>query len=85
MNKLHSMELYLLEELENCEGSFDAFDIRSLHNMHNDDNEPSAVIQSPTRSTIDHERPALEEWEISLYEVEFLKRSKWKVTSVCMV
>mmetsp|Transcript_5673 Transcript_5673/g.12454 ORF Transcript_5673/g.12454 Transcript_5673/m.12454 type:complete len:538 (-) Transcript_5673:949-2562(-) len=140
MDQLHAMELFLLEELENCEGGFESLDLLSLETQQqsqlnfehsalmfkgtsqksvtekvrrmtqeqlketlvslltqkeckssklptsSDRSNREKVAQSlslrsssplrslsPTR-TRDDERPALEEWEISLYEVEFLKR-----------
>lgn len=82
MDQLHSMELFLLEELENCEGSFEDLDLLSLgKSLIGNERSAKSLSQSqkcppsPTKSK-DHERPALEEWEISLYDVEFHKRSK---------
>jgi len=131
MDQLHSMELFLLEELDNCEGGFEDLDLLSLgrgqpsrstlnlegsalsfdgtsqqgametvsrmtqeelkdtlvsfltqkeckssqppvsHDRSN--GEINAQTSSPARLKY-HERPELEEWEISLYEVEFHKR-----------
>ena len=133
MDQLHSMELFLLEELDNCEGGFEDLDLLSLgrgqpsrstlnlegsalsfdgtsqqgametvsrmtqeelkdtlvsfltqkeckssqppvsHDRSN--GEINAQTSSPARLKY-HERPELEEWEISLYEVEFHKRSE---------
>ena len=85
MNQLHSMELFLLEELENCEGSFEDFDLLSLgkltqsHGSNSNSSSPKSrnhISSSLTGSKDDHKKPALEEWEINLYQVEFHKRSK---------
>lgn len=113
MDRLHSMELYLLEELDNCEGSFDGFDLLALHekweqnakevtNRTTQENAKDASIPVSTQEArIDdgknnvrnHNSPfippkskedsELEEWEISLYDVEFYKRSKCKVVDSC--
>lgn len=135
MDQLHSMELFLLEELENCEGGFEDLDLMSLgsgvqssqsalnlerlslsfggvseHNtvetvskmtqeelkdtllsllaqtFTHKECQPSQLPVSPDKSKAgkaqlpsparikDHQKPALEEWEINLYEVEFHKR-----------
>ena len=68
MDKLHSMELFLLEELENCEGTYEDLDLLSLATDTPKMNTPTS---SPSKSK-DIER----EWEISLYDVQFHKRSK---------
>jgi len=68
MDKLHSMELFLLEELENCEGTYEDLDLLSLATDTPKTNTPTL---SPSKSK-DIER----EWEISLYDVQFHKRSK---------
>lgn len=87
MDRLHAMELLILEELENCEGCFDSLDLLSLKD---EKLAPSLETQIPTELTQhqrqpsillpmrskDEKRPELEEWEINLYEVEFHKRSK---------
>ena len=76
MDRLHSMELFLLEELENCDGNFEDLDLLSL----GIDTAGKESKQQPTtsvdRSDSANDSPALEEWGISLYDVEFLKRSK---------
>ena len=125
MDRLHSMELFLIEELENCEGSFEDLD---LHSLAGGEHPPSSSSSIPTLSDdavnkmtqnelkdalisllaaqkeskqlpppspikrqkslsqnsfsskfsltkrSKDDRPALEEWEISLYDVEFHKR-----------
>ena len=68
MDKLHSMELFLLEELENCEGTYEDLDLLSLAT---DTPEANTPTSSPSKSK-DIER----EWEISLYDVQFHKRSE---------
>ncbi len=81
MDRLHAMELLILEELENCEGCFDSFDLLSLKDeklalspeTHSSSTRLPSIL--PMRSK-DEKRPELEEWEINLYEVEFHKRSK---------
>eukprot|EP00578_Thalassiosira_sp_NH16_P006022 CAMPEP_0181137074 /NCGR_PEP_ID=MMETSP1071-20121207/33517_1 /TAXON_ID=35127 /ORGANISM="Thalassiosira sp., Strain NH16" /LENGTH=705 /DNA_ID=CAMNT_0023223815 /DNA_START=158 /DNA_END=2278 /DNA_ORIENTATION=- len=74
MDRLHSMELFLLEELENCDGNFEDLDLLSL----GIDTAGKESKQQPTtsvdRSDSANDSPALEEWGISLYDVEFLKR-----------
>jgi len=116
MDQLHSMELFLLEELGNCEGGFEDLDLLSLGSMaktsqpvlhigrlslsfggaweqntvdavskmtqdllaQQKECQPSgnAKVAIPSPATTKDKRPALEEWEINLYEVEFHKRSK---------
>lgn len=125
MDKLHLMEVGLLEGLENCncEGTFEDLDLLSLSSAVVDGEQRksaeevankmtlkelkdafvsfsvekdvrahrqgSAVLdearrpsasQAPAAASPDkskeNERPALEEWEISLYDVEFQKRSE---------
>ena len=136
MDELHSMELFLLEELENCEGNFEDLDLLSLSKsrpsqsfldalgimatssasnksvidavggmtqdemkdalisfvmqkgtikpLNTTDTGPDNSLKgntelqvSPSLSRRENERAALgEEWEISLYEVEFHKRSE---------
>ena len=83
MDRLHAMELLILEELENCEGCFDSFDLLSLKDeklalspeTHSTPTELTQHSILPMRSK-DEKRPELEEWEINLYEVEFHKKSK---------
>jgi len=129
MDTLHSMELFLLEELDNCQGGFEDLDLLSLGkdrhslsplslansaislygtsqqnaietiNKMNQEELKDALLslltqkdgvpkktdsleienienipQAPSIVSKDLERPVLEEWEISLYEVEFHKR-----------
>ena len=69
MDKLHSMELFLLEELENCEGTFEDLDLLSLET--DNTQKTNTPASSPSKSK-DIER----EWEISLYDVQFHKRSE---------
>ena len=125
MDRLHSMELFLIEELENCEGSFEDLD---LHSLAGGEHPPSSSSSIPTLSDdavnkmtqnelkdalisllaaqkeskqlpppspskrqkslsqnsfsskfsltkrSKDDRPVLEGWEISLYDVEFHKR-----------
>ncbi|KAL7538067.1 hypothetical protein ACHAXR_010157 [Thalassiosira sp. AJA248-18] len=123
MDSLHSMELFLLEELENCEGSsvdldllslereqpsrsilhgaLEGFDLSAVSTMTKEELKDALVsfltpketkpqsLASPAAGSSgkrlvksrsasicskDSERHALEEWEISLYDVEFHKR-----------
>ncbi|KAL7532647.1 hypothetical protein ACHAWF_004204, partial [Thalassiosira exigua] len=125
MDRLHSMELFLLEELENCQGSYEDLDLLALgssrsnssvakpslsasdvNNMSQEEKDalvslltkkfsesdvrsapddddavppsnspsPAPRSQSPMRRAKDGEKSILEEWEISLYDVEFHKR-----------
>jgi hypothetical protein len=88
MDRLHAMELFILEELENCEGDFDNLDLLSLEDeklapLETDtagspstQNGHSQYQRQPSWKSDEGKRPELKEWEISLYEVEFLKRSK---------
>lgn len=67
MDRLHTMELFLLEELENCEGGFENLDLLSLSG-----GSPQHLSAPSTSSP---SRPKdIERWEISLYDVEFHKR-----------
>ena len=79
MDKLHAMELFILEELENCEGCFDSLDLLSLQDETMTSLETLTAgppsTQTPPKSN-EANKPELKEWEISLYEVDFLKRSK---------
>ncbi len=106
MDRLHSMELFLLEELENVDSSFDEFDLLALQEKC-EQNEKGATksleqgdpkygfapVSTQKASHVDakyafqnqsssfippksRDGPELEEWEISLYDVEFHKRSK---------
>ena len=79
MDRLHSTELLILEELDSCDGRFDGLDLLSLQEVKPVLSEAEAQQKyqenlMPTLSNDD--RPELEEWEISLYDVEFNKRSK---------
>mmetsp|Transcript_7123 Transcript_7123/g.16190 ORF Transcript_7123/g.16190 Transcript_7123/m.16190 type:complete len:711 (+) Transcript_7123:178-2310(+) len=87
MDRLHGTMLFLLEELENCEGSFEDLDLlylgRSLgkgqpsqSNLNDAKNlTPNKnPLSSSIMKTKEHDGPALEEWEISLYDVQFHKR-----------
>jgi hypothetical protein len=106
MDRLHSMELYLLEELGNVDGSFDEFDLLTLQEKweQNEGEATKSLVQgdpkfgftpvsTQTASHVDEKYAfqnqsslfippkskgcsELEEWEISLYDVEFHKRSK---------
>lgn len=125
MDQLHSMELFLLEELKNREGSFEDLDLLSLERGGNQASPQVTVdavskmteeelrqalvslltqkeskLPAPASSSKSHakkkkthsrntslssfawsidgsgDRPSLEEWEISLYDVEFHKRSE---------
>jgi hypothetical protein len=63
MDRLHAMELFILEEMENCEGSYDNLDLLSLHDEKLAQNQRQQSILPP-RSSRDEKRPELEEWEI---------------------
>lgn len=125
MDKLHLMEVGLLEELENCncEGTFEDLDLLSLSSTVVDGEQRKSAEEAANKMTLkelkdafislsvekdgrvhqrgsavseearrpsasqapaaassdiskENERPALEEWEISLYDVEFHKRSE---------
>jgi len=139
MDELHSIELFLVEELENCEGSYEDLDLLALGGAqltetalsngapqiatlsfdgassesildavgkmsqeetknalmsfltqsHNKSQTSASSNPSKRKNSIssqpsspakfrDSERPPLEEWEISLYDVEFHKRSKYQ-------
>jgi hypothetical protein len=65
--------------LDSCDGRFDGLDLLSLQEVKPVLSEAEAQQKDqenilPTLSNDD--RPELEEWEISLYDVEFNKRSK---------
>jgi len=63
------MELYILEELDNC--SFETFDLLSFDKNGNGAESIEKELASPSNLV---ENPSLDEWEVSLYEVEFHKR-----------
>lgn len=85
MDRLHAMELFLLEELENSDGNFDTLDLLTLRKTQQSELGQNRVVEksqydnhqalSPKESK-DQDWQALEEWGINLYDVEFLKRSK---------
>ena len=66
----------MLEELENCEGTYEDLDLLSLESGTPKTNTPTS---SPSKSK-DIER----EWEISLYDVQFQKRSKLKMFCIIL-
>ena len=81
MDRLHSMELFLLEELDNCQGNIKDLDLLSLSTGTPSQTTSSAKSDGsdqndllPSVKSNEEERPALEEWEISLYDVAFKKR-----------
>lgn len=96
MDRLHSMELYVLEELDNCEGSFDGFDLLTMQEKWEKSSKVAANrstqedlkegfipvstqeanLNAPFIPPKPKDGSELEEWEISLYDVEFHKRSK---------
>mmetsp|Transcript_30583 Transcript_30583/g.69837 ORF Transcript_30583/g.69837 Transcript_30583/m.69837 type:complete len:723 (+) Transcript_30583:339-2507(+) len=69
MDQLHAMELYILEELDNC--SFETFDLLSFDEDGNGAESIEKELAIPGNLA---EKPSLDEWEVSLYEVEFHKR-----------
>lgn len=73
MDRLHSIELLILEELDSCDGRFDGLDLLSLQEVSEAETQDD---QKTLVSLSNDDRPELEEWEISLYDVEFNKRSK---------
>ena len=73
MDTLHSMELLILEELDQCDNRQDDLDLLTLKtNMTN--NIPESNIAKTLGKPSVHEDHGLREWEISLYDVEFQKR-----------
>ena len=78
MDRLHSTELLILEELDSCDGRFDGLDLLSLQEVKPAMSEAETQDDQKTLvlTTSNEDRPELEEWEISLYDVEFNKRSK---------
>jgi hypothetical protein len=79
MDRLHSTELLILEELDSCDGRFDGLDLLSLQEVKPVMSEADAQQkdqESLMPNLSNDDRPELEEWEISLYDVEFNKRSK---------
>lgn len=69
VDQLHAMELYILEELDNC--SFETFDLLSFDEDGNGAESIEKELAIPGNLA---EKPSLDEWEVSLYEVEFHKR-----------
>ena len=77
MDRLHSTELLILEELDSCDGRFDGLDLLTLQEVKPATEAETQDDQKTLVLTISNDdRPELEEWEISLYDVEFNKRSK---------
>ena len=66
MDKLHSMELLLLEELDHCNNELEDIDLLSLAR-----NTTKNISMDKSKDVTDLE---LNEWEISLYDVEFHQR-----------
>lgn len=66
MDKLYSMELLILEELDNCSYDLEEIDLLALST-----NTTKNMSTVTTKDATDIE---LKEWEISLYDVEFHQR-----------
>ncbi|EJK52598.1 hypothetical protein THAOC_28110 [Thalassiosira oceanica] len=66
---LQFQNLYILEELDNC--SFETFDLLSFDEDGNGAESIEKELAIPGNLA---EKPSLDEWEVSLYEVEFHKR-----------
>lgn len=77
MDRLHSMELLLLEELDQCNDKSDQLDLLLLEpkpSKHNSNTqEIVSKLRTPNINTVE-ESHDLKDWEISLYDVEFHKR-----------
>lgn len=73
MDTLHSMELLILEELDQCDNMQDDLDLLTLKTNITNKIPQSNIAKTLGKSSV-HEDHGLREWEISLYDVEFQKR-----------
>ena len=73
MDTLHSMELLILEELDQCDNRHDDLDLLKLKTNTNNTIPESNVVKTLGNSNVDEDH-GLKEWEISLYDVEFQRR-----------